>query len=139
MKEKIISIDKHCGDDRVSRDDGLRMREWIIKQWNKNDRIVFDFENILIASVSFLDEAFAKLAFDYSKDELVKKLKFENLQHFDRALLNDLVLARIKETEIKNKNGKDKHKKNREAKQSRKVRKPTKKSNAKLAISDEKL
>lgn len=139
MKEKFLSIQKHCGVDRVSRDDGLRMREWIIKQWNKNDRIVFDFENILIASVSFLDEAFAKLAFDYSKDELVKKLKFENLQHFDRALLNDLVRARIKEMEIKNKNGKDKHIKSREAKQSRKVRKPTKKSNAKLAISDEKL
>ncbi len=100
MKEKIIKIDEHCGDNRVSREDGLRMREWIQKEWGKHDRFVFDFNNILIASVSFMDEAFAKLAFEYNRDELAGKLKFENLRPFDRALLNDLVMARIRETTL---------------------------------------
>jgi len=94
-----ISIEKNCGENRISREDGLRLREWIEKEWEKNDKLTFDFGNILIASVSFIDEAFAKLAFDHSKDELVNKLKFENLRPFDRALLNDLVVARIREME----------------------------------------
>ena len=99
MKQININIKKHCGDDCVSRDDGFRLREWIEKEWKNNDKLTFDFGNLLIASVSFIDEAFAKLAFNHRKEELVNKLKFENLRPFDRALLNDLVLARIRESE----------------------------------------
>ena len=103
MNQKYINIRNHCKDDCVSRDDGLKLREWIEEQWDKEVQLVFDFDNVLIASVSFIDEAFAKLAFEHGRDELVEKLKFENLCPFDRALLNDLIKARLREKVSKSK------------------------------------
>jgi hypothetical protein len=41
--------------------------------------IIVDFSNILIASVSFMDQAFGKMAFEYSKEDLRKKLLFINM------------------------------------------------------------
>ena len=84
----------------ITRQDGELIYNIISEAWNNENKIVVDFSNILIASVSFLDEAFGKLAFDHSLDNLKNRLSFENMEHYDRALLNDILISRYHQKEI---------------------------------------
>jgi len=84
----------------ITRKDGEQISKMILEAWDNQDKITIDFSNILIASVSFLDEAFGKLAFRYAKEELKKKLAFENLEQYDRALLNDILISRYHQKEL---------------------------------------
>ena len=95
MKEKTIKIAEVCGEDIVSRDDGLKFRNYIVQELSKFDILILDFEGLTIASVSFMDEAFAKLAFGYDREELATMLKFENMNEFDKDRLNELTLDRL--------------------------------------------
>ena len=89
-----INLKAERGKQTITREDGLVIANKLIQAMEKEENITIDFDNILIASVSFFDEAFGKLAFKYSKDTLVKKLTFENIEEFDRALLNDILISR---------------------------------------------
>lgn len=104
-----INLKAVRGKQTVSREDGLVIANRLIKAMEKEDNIVIDFDNILIASVSFFDEAFGKLAFKYPKDVLVKKLAFENIEPFDRALLNDILISRYHQKEAESKQGRKKN------------------------------
>ncbi|MCK4820808.1 STAS-like domain-containing protein [bacterium] len=84
----------------ITREDGEQINKMINDLWNKEETITIGFSKVLIASVSFLDEAFGKLAFDYPKEVLTKKLSFENLEEYDRALLNDILLSRYHQKEL---------------------------------------
>jgi hypothetical protein len=97
MKEAYIDIKKIAGSDTVSREHGRRIRKVIELYFKSKDRIVIDFSNLSIASPSFIDEAFAKLLLKYSIDEVKQRLAFINMSDFDRALLNDLIIARLRE------------------------------------------
>jgi len=99
-KEFYIDIKKTAGTDTVSREHGKKIRIIIERLLKIKDRITIDFSNLSIASPSFIDEAFAKLLLKCSLDELRDKLSFINITEFDRALLNDLVRARIREREL---------------------------------------
>ncbi|MEW6557904.1 MAG: DUF4325 domain-containing protein [Elusimicrobiota bacterium] len=92
---------------RVSnfRKEGAYFRnEFIIKQWNKVDRFIFDFENRPIASVSFLDEAFAKLFLEFRPEEVIRKLyRFERMSSMDKELLKEVINTRLTEAKLKNK------------------------------------
>lgn len=98
--EVHVDIKKMAGSDTVSREHGRKIRKILEAFFKSKDRIVIDFSNLSIASPSFIDEAFAKLFLKYSLDDLKSKLAFINMSDFDRALLNDLVLARIRERSI---------------------------------------
>jgi hypothetical protein len=100
MNEYSININSICGKNIVTRDDGKKVHDLIIQQWNESTRIKIDFGNVLIASVSFMDEIFGKLAFEYDRQEVVSKLQMENIQDFDRALLNDILVSRYKQKEL---------------------------------------
>ena len=99
-KEFHLEIKKIAGTDTVSREHGRKIRKFIEQLLKVKDRITVDFSNLSIASPSFIDEAFAKLLLKYSLEELKEKLLFINMTEFDRALLNDLVRARIREREL---------------------------------------
>ena len=85
----------------ITRKDGEQISKMILEAWDNQDKITIDFSNILIASVSFLDEAFGKLAFEYPKEDLTKKLAFKNLEQYDRALLNDILISRYHQKELR--------------------------------------
>lgn len=95
-----LEIKKIAGTDIVSRGHGEKIRKIIERLLKINDRITIDFSNLSIASPSFIDETFAKLLLKYSLEEMKEKLLFINITEFDRALLNDLVSARIREREL---------------------------------------
>jgi hypothetical protein len=98
--EIMINIIDLCGKNVVTRDDGKRVHDLIASEWKSADKIKIDFGNVLIASVSFLDEIFGRLAFEYSRSELTSKIAMENLQDFDRALLNDILRSRFRQKEL---------------------------------------
>jgi len=72
----------------------------VCELWGKSDRITINFANLLIASVSFMDEAFGHLALEFPQDELKRKLAFMDMKEYDRALLNDILLSRIRERNL---------------------------------------
>jgi len=96
----VINLKDKCGKQTITREDGQVINDMIVQAWDIEERIVIDFSNILIASVSFLDEAFGKLSFYFPKDILIKKLYFDNIQDYDRALLNDIFISRYHQKEL---------------------------------------
>lgn len=99
-KEFYIDIIKMAGTDTVSREHGRKIRKMIEPILKTEHNIRVDFSNLSIASPSFIDEAFAKLLLTYSLDDVRDKLSFVNMTEFDRALLNDLVAARLRERNL---------------------------------------
>jgi FMN phosphatase YigB (HAD superfamily) len=95
-----INLKAERGTQVVSRGDGLVIAEKLLKAMEKEDKVIIDFDNILIASVSFLDEAFCKLAFKYPKEKLIQKLAFENIEEYDKALINDILISRYHQKEL---------------------------------------
>ena len=91
-----ITITQICGPSVVFRSDGAKLREEIVRRWSDAEPLEIDFENISIASISFLDEAIAMLALDHPVDLLKRRLKLVNLLDPDRRLLNKQILARAK-------------------------------------------
>lgn len=99
-----IDIKQICGKQTVTRKDGEQINRMISASWEKDKKITINFNNILIASVSFLDEAFGKLAFEFPKEDLKERLSFDNIEEYDRALLNDILVSRYHQKEL-GKNG----------------------------------
>ena len=95
----IIDIEITCGKNIITRQDGEVIRDIIFNSWEKESRIILDFKNIQIASVSFIDEAFGMLANMYTREELKAKLDFVNMDVYDKQLLNDILISRFKQKE----------------------------------------
>ncbi len=95
--ESVINIIEFCGKNVVTREDGEKVHDLILSKWNNAEKIKIDFGNVLIASVSFFDEIFGRLAFEYSQNELTSKIQVVNIQDFDRALLNDIFRSRLRQ------------------------------------------
>ncbi len=89
-----IDLKKKCSKKTITREDGGLLYALILEAWDKEEKVIIDFSNILIASVSFLDEAFGKLAFRFSSEDLKQKMSFTNIEKYDRALLNDILISR---------------------------------------------
>lgn len=96
-----INLQKECDKQTITREDGKKIHRMILDAWKKEDKIEIDFNHILIASVSFIDEAFGKLAFYYSKEALIAKLDFKKIEDYDRALLNDILISRYHQKDLK--------------------------------------
>lgn len=97
MKINIANITKKR---TVTRDEGEIIQKIITDAWDKEDKFIINFNHVLVASVSFMDEAFGMLALKHTKDDLKNKLKIENIVDYDRALLNDILQSRFRQGEL---------------------------------------
>ncbi len=95
-----LSVQDTCGKNTVTRKDGEQVKKLVLNALKKESKIIIDFSNILVASVSFFDEAFGKLAFEHTKEKLQEKLSFKNIEEYDRALLNDILISRFHQKEL---------------------------------------
>lgn len=95
-----IDIQKICGKKTVTRADGQVINRLLTDNWDKTNEFQIDFGNLLIASVSFIDEAFGRLAHCYSFDDLKQKLSFDNMVPYDRKLLNDIIFSRLRQQNV---------------------------------------
>ena len=85
---KRIKIKKVFADDHISRAAGERLRFWILENTKDATPVQVDFENMVIASTSFFDEAFAKLAEENWTQEQFKSLvKIQKLNPMDQEVL----------------------------------------------------
>lgn len=101
MQMTRISIKGVCGKNTVTRPDGRIVNQLIRDAWSQSDRIEIDFGNLVIASVSFIDEAIGLLSSDFSKDELTSKLSLVNISAEDKALLNDILHSRYRQKSLR--------------------------------------
>src|SRR5580700_2234 len=92
-----ITITQVCGPSVVFRSDGVKLREEIVRRWSDAEPLEIDFENISIASISFLDEAIAVLALEHPVDVLKRRLKLVNIFDADRRLLNAQILSNARQ------------------------------------------
>ena len=90
----IIDLRDICLKRAVTGEDGQKILKVIEDSWDQEEKITVDFNNILVASVSFFDEAFGKLASKYPVNMLKEKLTFLNIDNYDRALLNAILSSR---------------------------------------------
>jgi len=93
----IIDIVEICGKRTVTREDGRVINQILMENWDGTDQFQIDFRNLMIASVSFIDEAFGRLALCHTRSELKRKLIFQNMVPYDRKLLNDIIVSRLRQ------------------------------------------
>jgi hypothetical protein len=97
MKLKINDI---CGKRTVTRADGRKLSQIILDNWRKTDKIEIDFGHLLIASVSFMDEAFGALGLKFTQNQIVTKISVRNITPQDRQLLNDIMRSRFRQRQL---------------------------------------
>ena len=95
-----IEVRAELGNDVVSREHGERMRALLEKALESSAPVIVDFAGMQITSVSFFDESFGKLAKRYGR-ELLTKVKLEEIDPFDLALVHNVVNTRSRETKRK--------------------------------------
>lgn len=95
-----LRITEVCPQSRIFRADGERLRAAIRETWAKSQVCELDFENARIASISFLDEGIAVLAREMPVDELLARLRIENMTGPDRRLLDQRIAARERERSL---------------------------------------
>jgi len=94
MRIRVCEI---CPDSRVTRQDGARLRETIVRSWSAEEPLDIDFEGKTIASVSFLDEAIAVLILDHGPEVVRSRLHLVDLTDGDRRVLNQQVAHRLQQ------------------------------------------
>lgn len=88
-----IKIKDEFSDDYTTRPAGERLRELIL---SSDSKVTIDFEGVKMASTSFFDEAFGKLAKDHAWKAMDFKEKIEllNLYKHDQTLLRQVCQMR---------------------------------------------
>ncbi len=92
-----LKIKEMCGTNTVTRADGKKVHQFLLDNWEKAQAIEVDFGNLVIASVSFLDEAIGQLALRFKRQELVAKLRLRRISLRDKRMLNDIFISRYRQ------------------------------------------
>jgi hypothetical protein len=95
---KRIEIRQELGSEIVTREHGRKLRE-IVEGALSDPLVTIDFGGLQINSVSFFDEAFGQLALHRGEEEIRRKIRFEGLDKFDTALLQDIISSRAREAQ----------------------------------------
>jgi len=97
-----IEVKTQLGDDVVSRAHGQKMRVLLERALAHagSEPVIVDFAGMQITSVSFFDESFGVLAKQYGEG-LLTKVKLEEIDPFDLALVRDIVASRSREANKK--------------------------------------
>lgn len=92
-----IVVKDELGEDIVTRDHGKRLYALVEGALAQAPSVVVDFDGLLVTSVSFFDEAFGVRARKVGHESFAKSVKFDRIDPFDLALVNDIVLSRSRE------------------------------------------
>jgi len=86
-----INIKKDFSDDWITRKAGERLRNMILESDKKGEVVEICFEKMTLASTSFFDEGFAKLADEgWSLHDLKSKIKFIDIDERDWKVLTEM-------------------------------------------------
>jgi STAS-like domain of unknown function (DUF4325) len=95
-----IEVKAQLGGDVVSREHCQKMRILLERALAHGEPVIVDFAGMQISSVSFFDESFGALAKQYGED-LLAKMKLEEIDPFDLALVRDIISSRSREAKKK--------------------------------------
>ncbi|MBF0104488.1 MAG: STAS-like domain-containing protein [Deltaproteobacteria bacterium] len=88
---RTIIIKNEFGADHITRVAGERLRNMILKAAVENEKVKVDFSGVIIASTSFFDEGFAKLALHgWTKEKYLSDVLIENLDKRDQKVLSEM-------------------------------------------------
>ena len=91
-----IHIPTEFADDRVTRPAGERLRRLILSRVDDRAPLEIDFEGLLIASTSFFDEGFAKLAEEgWTREQFESRLTLVGMNRLDRRVLERVLTERF--------------------------------------------
>jgi hypothetical protein len=99
QKEILVKLTDFSEEGVSTRDEGRLVLIHLLKLWKRYEKIILDFSNIQIASVSFCDEVFGTLSMHFNNDELKAKLTLVNIDPLDKQTINTVIAARRKELE----------------------------------------
>lgn len=86
-----LSIKNDFGDDYISRKAGERLRDIILDSQKEGKEVQVDFSGVIVASTSFFDEGFAKLAeHGWSLEDFESRLELVNINPFDKRVLDEM-------------------------------------------------
>jgi hypothetical protein len=97
-----IEVKNQMGSEVVTREHGKKLRSLLEKALS-DAPVTIDFAGTQITSVSFFDESFGVLAKKYGGETLLSKIKLEEIDPFDLALLRDIVASRSGEAHKRSK------------------------------------
>jgi hypothetical protein len=94
---KTIIIKNEFSDDNITRAAGERLRHIILDATRDNGQIEIDFSDTVIASTSFFDEGFAKLAeHGWTEEMLLSRITLKNIHHKDEEILREMFKNRLR-------------------------------------------
>ncbi|MBR5843451.1 MAG: STAS-like domain-containing protein [Bacteroidaceae bacterium] len=63
---------------------GAKVRETLLPLIRENDKVILDFDGVEVVSNSFADECLAKLLFEMSLEELMRRTTFVSVNDYAR-------------------------------------------------------
>ena len=78
-----------------TRPQGKRVRQFMSKNWVDVDQFTVVFEKGLRATISFMDEAFAKLLDDHNPNEVLNKIRLQNASEYNQYLFFKVLRNRL--------------------------------------------
>lgn len=95
---RTICVKEELGRDIVTREHGRRLYAMVRSALGAGeDRVTVNFEGLQVTSVSFFDEAFGTLAKEMGQERFASVVRLADIDPFDRALVNDIVLSRSRQ------------------------------------------
>lgn len=92
---KKIQIKKEFREDYISREAGERLRQMILQATKDKGKVEIDFGGLLVASTSFFDEGFAKLALEgWTQENFDSYIQLKGLSPKDHEILKKLCFDR---------------------------------------------
>ena len=94
---KKINIREKFSSDFITRAAGEKLRLMILEAAEKGEVVEIDFSNLMIASTSFFDEGFAKLADSgWTHEKMNTAIVLKNIHPKDKEILEELFKRREK-------------------------------------------
>lgn len=95
----IESIGKYCSQRQSGPKwkGGELIRDLVIKNWDKEEKIEISFEGVELATPSFVDESIGKLVHSYSLDQLKSKLAFTHINDDIKEKVNKSIELRLQQ------------------------------------------
>ncbi len=93
---KVIFVKDIVGVNAISMNSGTKLREIILKEWPKDEKIILDFSGIDVFASPFLNASIGALLKTKTIEDLQEKLVFEEISDHGKRLLNLVIDNAIK-------------------------------------------
>lgn len=91
-----ISVKDMVGPNAISMNSGQKIKNEILKQWEKNEKISVDFDGIDVFASPFFNASIGALLKGKTIEQLQERLEFANISDHGRRLINLVIQNALK-------------------------------------------